>query len=78
MGLGVKLVAFPFPHLYITVWLGLFVVTFYNATTLSFSFSFSLLSILLMYMPDTHWQSEPELLEDLMPWSPDVKEECKQ
>ena len=78
MGLGVKLVAFPFPRLYITVSLGLFVVTFYNATTLSFSFSFSLLSILLMYMPDTQWQSEPELLEDLMPWSPDVKEECKQ
>ena len=39
---------------------------------------YTYLQYLLMYMPDTQWQSEPELLEDLMPWSPDVKEECKQ
>ncbi len=30
-----------------------------------------------MYMPDTEWQSDPDLLEDLMPWSMDVQEECK-
>lgn len=39
---------------------------------------YTYLQYLLMYMPDTQWQSEPELLESLMPWSPDVKEECKQ
>ena len=39
---------------------------------------YTYLQYLLMYMPDTQWQSEPELLEGLMPWSPDVKEECKQ
>ena len=39
---------------------------------------YTYLQYLLMYMPDTQWQSEPELLEDLIPWSPDVKEECKQ
>ena len=39
---------------------------------------YTYLQYLLMYMPDTQWQSEPELLEYLMPWSPDVKEECKQ
>ena len=48
MGLGVKLVAFLFPRLYITVSLGLFVVTCYNAITLAFSFSFA---VLFIYVP---------------------------
>ncbi len=32
---------------------------------------------LLMYMPGTPWQQYPEDLDDLMPWAPDVQEQCK-
>ncbi len=39
---------------------------------------YTYLEYLLLYMPDTPWQSEPGLLEDLMPWAPDVQAECKQ
>ena len=38
---------------------------------------FEYLYYLLLYMPDTAWQQHPELLDDLMPWSPDVQAECK-
>ena len=38
---------------------------------------FEYLNYLLLYMPDTPWQQSPELLDDLMPWSPDVQAECK-
>lgn len=38
---------------------------------------FAYLNYLLLYMPDTPWQQRPELLNDLMPWSPDVQAECK-
>ncbi len=38
---------------------------------------FEYLNYLLLYMPDTAWQQCPELLDDLMPWSPDVQAECK-
>ena len=38
---------------------------------------FEYLNYLLLYMPDTPWQQRPELLDDLMPWSPDVQAECK-
>ena len=48
MVLGVKLVAFPFPRLYITVSLGLFVVICSNAITLAFSFFFA---VLFIYVP---------------------------
>ena len=39
---------------------------------------YTYLEYLLLYMPDTEWQSHPELLEDLMPWSTEVQAECKQ
>jgi len=29
---------------------------------------YAYLQHLLLYMPDTEWQSEPSLLDDLMPW----------
>ena len=32
------------------------------------------LNNLLLYMPDTDWQNHPEELDDLMSWSPEVKE----
>ena len=32
---------------------------------------------LLLYVQDTDWQNHPEYLDDLMPWSPTVQEECK-
>lgn len=32
---------------------------------------------LLLYMPSTEWQRHPEELDDLMPWSTDVQEQCK-
>jgi len=38
---------------------------------------FEYLNYLLLYMPDTAWQQCPELLDDLMPWSPEVQAECK-
>ena len=38
---------------------------------------YTYLEYLLLYMPDTDWQNHPELLNDLMPWSEAVQEECK-
>ena len=38
---------------------------------------FEYLHYLLLYMPDTAWQQHPELLDDLMPWAPEVQAECK-
>jgi len=38
---------------------------------------FTYLEYLLMYMPDTDWHNHPEELDELMPWSPQVQEECK-
>ena len=38
---------------------------------------FAYLNHLLLYMPDTDWQNHPEELDDLMPWSPEVQEQCK-
>lgn len=32
---------------------------------------------LLLYMPGSDWQRYPEELDDLMPWSADVQENCK-
>lgn len=32
---------------------------------------------LLTYMPGSEWQQYPEELDDLMPWSPQVQEQCK-
>ncbi|HHV12922.1 MAG TPA: IS66 family transposase [Clostridiales bacterium] len=37
---------------------------------------YTYLEYLLLYMPDTQWQSDPSLLDDLMPWAFDVQEEC--
>ncbi|RBP66771.1 transposase IS66-like protein [Alkalibaculum bacchi] len=37
---------------------------------------FTYLEYLLMYMPDTDYQGDPEALEDLMPWSENVKSVC--
>lgn len=38
---------------------------------------FVYLQHLLLYMPDTDWQNYPEELDDLMPWSSEVQEQCK-
>ena len=38
---------------------------------------FAYLQHLLLYIPDTDWQNHPEELDDLMPWSPEVQEQCK-
>lgn len=38
---------------------------------------FAYLQHLLLYMPDTDWQNHPEELDDLLPWSPEVQEQCK-
>ena len=38
---------------------------------------YTYLEYLLMYMPDTDWHNYPEELEQLMPWTPAVQEECK-
>ena len=38
---------------------------------------FAYLQHLLTYMPGSEWQRYPEELDDLMPWSPQVQEECK-
>lgn len=32
---------------------------------------------LLLYIPDTEWQRYPEELDELMPWAPEVQEQCK-
>ncbi len=38
---------------------------------------YTYLEHLLLYMPSTEWQSYPEELDDLMPWSSKVQAECK-
>lgn len=38
---------------------------------------FAYLQHLLLYIPDTDWQNHPEELDNLMPWSPEVQEQCK-
>ena len=38
---------------------------------------YAYLQHLLLYMPGSEWQQHPELLDELMPWSPGVQEECK-
>lgn len=38
---------------------------------------YAYLQHLLMYMPDTEWQRYPKDLDHLMPWDPDVQEQCK-
>jgi hypothetical protein len=38
---------------------------------------YTYLEYLLLYMTDTDWRNQPELLDDLMPWSADVQNECK-
>ena len=38
---------------------------------------FAYLQHLLLFMPDTDWQNHPEELDDLMPWAPEVQEQCK-
>jgi transposase len=35
---------------------------------------YAYLQHLLLYMPDTEWQSDPSLLDDLMPWAPEIQE----
>jgi len=39
---------------------------------------YTYLEYLLMYMPDSDWHNDPEILDDLMPWAPEVREECKE
>ena len=38
---------------------------------------FSCLEYLLQYLPNMDYLNEPELLDDLMPWSEEVKHICK-
>ncbi len=38
---------------------------------------FAYLQHLLIYMPDAEWQQHPEELDDLMPWAPEVQEQCR-
>ena len=38
---------------------------------------YAYLQHLLLYMPDTEWQRYPEELDELMPWAPEVQEQCK-
>lgn len=38
---------------------------------------YAYLEHLLLYMPGSEWQRYPEELNDLMPWSPAVQEQCK-
>ncbi len=38
---------------------------------------YNYLEYLLLYMPNIDYFNEPELLEDLMPWSKDVQERCR-
>ena len=39
---------------------------------------YAYLQHLLLYMPGAEWQRYPEELEELMPWAPEVQEQCKQ
>lgn len=38
---------------------------------------YTYLQYLLLYMPDTDWKNHSENLDNLMPWSEDVQNECK-
>ena len=38
---------------------------------------YAYLQHLLQYMPGSEWQRYPEELDTLMPWDPDVQEQCK-
>jgi transposase len=38
---------------------------------------FTYLNYLLLYMPDMDYRNDPDILEDLMPWSKQVQAECK-
>ena len=38
---------------------------------------YAYLQHLLLYMPYTEWQRYPEELDELMPWAPEVQEQCK-
>ena len=38
---------------------------------------YTYLEYLLMYLPDSDWRNHPEELDNLLPWSPAVREECK-
>lgn len=37
---------------------------------------YAYLQHLLLYMPDTQWQSDTSLLDDLMPWASAIQEQC--
>ena len=63
MGLGVKLVAFLFPRLYITVSLCLFVVTCSNSITLDFSFYFA---VLFIYVPTATHSDTTNVIPSVM------------
>jgi len=39
---------------------------------------YAYLQHLLLYMPGSEWQRYPEELDELMPWAPEVQEQCKQ
>ena len=39
--------------------------------------AYAYLEYLLLYMPGSEWQTCPEELDALMPWAPDVQENCK-
>lgn len=38
---------------------------------------YTYLEYLLLYMPDTDHRNYPEIMEELMPWSENVQQECK-
>ena len=38
---------------------------------------YAYLEHLLLYMPGSEWQRYPEELDNLMPWLPEVQENCK-
>jgi transposase len=38
---------------------------------------FTYLNYLLLYMPDMNYKNDPEVMEDMMPWSERVQHECK-
>jgi hypothetical protein len=38
---------------------------------------YTYLNYLLLYMPDVDYRNHPEVMEDVMPWSKRVQEECK-
>lgn len=38
---------------------------------------YTYLNYLLLYMPDMDYKNEPEVMDDMMPWSDRVQKECK-